>query len=425
MTIDQRSNGIKAWLVCGAASLFFFFEFMQINMFNAVSPGLIESFKITGAKLGELSAYYFFANVIFLFVAGMILDRFSTRKVILIAMTACVGFTFIFANATEIWQAEVSRFVTGAGGSFCFLSSVRLASRWFPPRRMALAVGCIVTFAMLGGMIAQTPFALLTDSIGWRKTLVMDGFLGILIVLIIAVVVKDYPRGYKHTEAQPVNEMGLIKTGWLTIKNLQNWKGGLYTSLMNLPIFLLGAMWGSLYLMQMRGLSRPDSTTVTSMIFIGTIIGSPFMGWMSDRLGRRRMPMIITALLSLAIILVVMYAAHLSLLQLIVLFFLLGFITSAQIISYPLITESNPMSLTGSAQGLAATLIMAGGFLQPIFGYFMELQWDHKLINGQPIYTWNDYQTGMMIMPIAFVLAFFVSLLVRETYGRAYERKIK
>ncbi len=414
-----RSNGLKAWVVCFSAALFFFFEFMQLNMFNALSPALMEAFQVSGARLGQLSAHYFYANVLFLFTAGLVLDRVSTRKVILCAMSVCVACTYLFSLSTALWQAEACRFVTGIGGAFCFLSTVRLASRWFPPRRMALVIGLIVTMAMLGGMLAQTPFALLTDSIGWRKTLVLDASLGVLMLLIIAFFVKDSPKGRFDAQAEAhQGELNLLQSIIRSAKNKQNWLGGLYTSLMNLPIFLLGALWGSLYLVQIRHLSRPDSTWVTSMIFVGTILGSPFMGWLSDRLGRRRRPMLVSAVISLLIILVIMYTPELSLMQLLFLFFMLGFVTSAQIISYPLIAESNPLSLTGSAEGLASTLIMAGGFMQPVFGYFMELHWDHAMVNNVPLYSWSNYQCAMMIMPIAFIAAWIVALWVRETYGQ-------
>ena len=76
----------QSWVVCFSATLFFFFEFMQINMFNALDTALIKTFHMSAIQLGHLSANYFYATVIFLFPAGMILDRISTRKVIIAAI---------------------------------------------------------------------------------------------------------------------------------------------------------------------------------------------------------------------------------------------------------------------------------------------------------------------------------------------------
>ena len=75
----QQSYGFRAWLVVFSAALFFFFEFIQLNMFNALDPALIKSFHISGASLGNLSGNYFYANVIFLFTAGMVLALLSTE----------------------------------------------------------------------------------------------------------------------------------------------------------------------------------------------------------------------------------------------------------------------------------------------------------------------------------------------------------
>lgn len=134
---------LQLWVVCFTGSVFFFFEFVQINMFNALSPNLICAFHIGASCLGHLSENYFYANVIFLFPAGMLLNRVSTRKVIILAIAASVVCTFSFVASTSIWQADPCRFVTEIVGSFCLLSNVRLASRWFEPRQMALVI-CLI-----------------------------------------------------------------------------------------------------------------------------------------------------------------------------------------------------------------------------------------------------------------------------------------
>ena len=308
---------IQPWLVVFSASLFFFFEFMQVNMFNAIDPSLFKAFHLTDStQLGELSACYMYANVLFLFPAGIILDRVSTRKVILLSMFICVICAFLFSLSTSLWQAEICRLITGIGGAFCLLSCVRLASRWFTPKHMALVVGLIVTFAMLGAMIAQTPFTEMTKAFGWRETLRIDAASGLVMLLIIAAVVRDFPKGMENffkAEHDALEKIGFWHALSNVGNNIQNWLGGLYVSLVNLPIFLLGSTWGSWYLVQAQHLNRLEASYVTSMIFIGMVIGSPVIGWISDTLGKRKMPMIIGAIASLAVILAIMYLQNLSL----------------------------------------------------------------------------------------------------------------
>jgi MFS family permease len=415
----------QSWIVVFSGALFFFYDFIQLNMFNALNAPLIKEFQVTAVQLGQLSAFYFYAVIPLLFPAGIILDRVSTRKLILMSMSLMVSATLLFAMAHQFWVTALCRFLTGVGGTFCLLSAVRLASRWFPPRRMALVIGLIVTMAMAGGVIAQAPFTWLTDNLGWRQTLLLDGLLGVIFIIIIAVFVRDYPPGYekeKELHVGYLSEVGFRNSLRLTLTNKQNWLGGLYTSFLNLPIFLLGGLWGSLYLVQVHGFSRIDASFVTTMIFFGMIIGSPTLGWVSDRSGRRKLPMLISASLALIVILVIMYTPQLKLLPSLLLFLLLGFFISGQIISYPLIAESNPRALTGTAEGIASVLIMAGGITQPLFGWLMDLKWDGNMINQIPFYSVFAYRLAMGIMPIAFVLGLIAALLIRETYGQALEK---
>lgn len=414
----------QPWLVVFTAALYFFYDFIQLNMFNALNAPLIEEFHVSAAQLGQLSAYYFYAVIPLLFPAGILLDRISTRKIILVTMSLITVTTLIFSMAHHFWITGVCHFITGVGGTFCLLSCVRLATRWFPPRRMALVIGLIVTMAMLGGMVAQTPLTWLVETMGWRHALFLDGILGLFFVLLIALVVKDFPPGMKAEQDKFhgfLSELGFLKSLRLTLANSQNWLGGFYTCFMNLPIFLLGGLWGSMYLSQAHPLTRIQASYVTSMIFVGTIIGAPVLGWFSDRIGLRRMPMLVCGVLSLIVILLIMFISQLTLGMSMLLFLLLGFFTSAQIISYPLIAESNSHALTGTAEGLASVLIMGGGLTQPLFGWLMGLHWHHTVVNNMPIYSSSDYLLAMSIMPIAFVLGLIAAFAIKETYCRAQE----
>lgn len=420
---------IQPSLVVFSASLFFFFEFLQMNMFNALDPSLYKAFHLTNStQLGQLSACFMYSMVLFLFPAGIILDRFSTKKIIRLAMFSCIAFVFLFSFTTTLWQGEACRLITGIGDAFCLLTCVRLASRWFPAKHMALVVGLIVTFAMIGGMIAQTPLTELIKMVGWRTALRIDAAVGVVMLAIIFIFVRDFPPGTRaFFEAQHVSleKLGFFRALGRIIANIQNWLGGLYVSLVNLPLMLLGSTWGAFYLTQTQHLSTFDASYVDSVLFLGMIIGSPVAGWVSDKLRRRKTPMIFGAIASIGVILAIMYAPNLSLDDLKILFFTLGFVMGFQIIGYPLVAESNPSILTGTAEGLASVLIMSGGFLIPVFPMLLNLHWNHAMKNGIPQYSLHDYHLAFLIMPIAFLIALIASFAIKETRCLAYEERDK
>lgn len=421
-------QAIQPWLVIFVASTFFFFEFMQVNMFNALDPYLFKAYHLhDSTQLGHLAANYMYANVLFLFPAGVILDRVSTKRVIALAMFCCVTFTLLFSMTTELWQGELCRFMTGIAGAFCLLSCVRLAARWFPPKKMAFVVGLIVTFAMIGAMIAQTPFTVMAQHFGWRKTLMFDGLFGFVMLAMIILFVRDYPKGDKRKvekQQHELEELGVFKTIFMALRNMQNWLAGIYASLINLPVFLLGS-WGMMYLHQVYGFTRKDASEITSIMFVGLIIGSPAFGAMSDFMRRRRLPMVIGAVLSLAAILPIMYVQNLSFMALSALFFLIGFAISSQIISFAVVAESNPESLTGASEGVASLLIMSGGCLIPVFADLLDLNWHHHFVHGLPVYSLHSYHVAFALMPVAFILSLLAVGAIKETYCRSLKERQK
>ncbi len=419
MNTSQNDNHSQAWVVCLSAALFFFYVFIQMNVFNALDPALIRTFHMPTSELGHLAAAYFYTNVLLLFPAGILLDRLSTKTVIMVSMAIAVIATLLFSMVTSVWQAEMCRALIGVGGAFCLLSNVRLATRWFPPKRMAYVIGIIVTMAMIGGMIAQTPFTLLTDHFGWRHAMLADGLLGCILFAVIAVFVKDFPPGKEklfQEQHQQLLTIGFWKALFFAIRNWQNWLAGIYASLINLPIFIFAA-WGSLYLVETQHLSRDQASLVISFIFVGMIVGSPFVGWISDYFKRRKTPMVVGAVACLAVVLVIMLIPHLSFIDMIILFFALGFASSSQILGYALVAESNPESITATAEALAATLIMAGGWLIPLFSALLNWHWKHVMQLQIPLYSRSEFEIALSLLPIGFLIALIASLSVTETFG--------
>ena len=422
ISISESNNQIKStwrsWLVVLSAGLFFFYEFIQMNMFNAISADVMRDFHINATQLGEISSYYFTANVIFLFVAGIVLDRFSPKKLMLAALAICVAGILLFLSTSSYPIACISRFMAGIGSAFCFLSSLRLASRWFAPRQLALVIGCIVTMAMTGGAVAQVPLRLLVEALGWREALIVDSVLGGIVFLSILLIVRDYPnKAIQKNEIechQELHQIGYWQSLRMAFLTLQNWLAAFYTCTMNLPINVLGGLWGSIYLMDTHQLTAVQASMVSSMLFIGTIVGSPIVGYISDRLRMRVQPMMISAVLAFLIMMLIIYVHVQSYSSLITLFFLMGFVSSAQIISYAYVAENSPRIVTATSISVVNIATMAGiGISQALFGYFMD---QHAAIIHEKmgIYQASDFHVAMLIFPVGIIIAWLITMMLRN-----------
>ena len=151
---------------------------------------------------------------------------------------------------------------------------------------------------------------------------------------------------------------------------------------------VIGGLFGVLYLTHVFGMNKTDATLISSMIFLGTIIGAPLAGKISDILERRRLPMIVGCLLSMGVLFTIMFTSQWSFYTLIFLFFILGLFTSAQVISYPAINENNSQAISSTSMGLAAVIIMGlGGYIQYLSGSMLESAWDGTMLETVRIYT--------------------------------------
>lgn len=142
--VNQQRNeaikkiGILPWIVCFSASLFFAYELLQLHVMNALAPMLMQDLELNATQFGTLSSTYLLADIIFLLPAGILLDRFSVRKVILVALFLCIMGTMGFCQAHSFSFACFCHFLSGIGNAFCFLSCMMLISRWFPKESMLL-----------------------------------------------------------------------------------------------------------------------------------------------------------------------------------------------------------------------------------------------------------------------------------------------
>lgn len=421
---EKTSHTRLAWVVTLTSTLFFFYAFIQMNFFNTINTDLREAFHLDAVQIGQLFSMYFYANFLFLFPAGNLLDRYSTRKLMLASLTVTTIGAYMFASADQYMTAAIGRFLVGGGGAFCFLGCMRVASRWFAPHRMALVTGVLVTMGMLGGLVAQAPFAMLTDLVGgFRNALYLDALLGVVIIFLVFFIVQDRPpdaHEEAHQEHQKLKELGVWGCIKMAALNPQNWLGGIYTALMNLPVFILGGLWGVMYLIDVHHLSEDQAHFAATIFFLGVIVGSLLFGWISDFIERRVLPMVVGAIISLVVIAILMFVPDLSIPVVITLFTLIGFTTSSQVLTYPTIAELNPIYLTSTAVSIDSLCIMASGFIiPPLFGWLMEYGGGHETVNGIAVYHAQNYNFAMLVVPASFVVALLVTYLIRETYCRS------
>src|SRR5207253_503178 len=91
---------------------------------------------------------------------------------------------------------------------------------------------------------------------------------------------------------QPGETPGFWQCLKAVIKLPQSWVIGIYAFFITAPTDAFGGTWGVKFLMETHGFSRDmASMAAVTMTFAGMAAGSPFIGWVSERLDNRKLTM--------------------------------------------------------------------------------------------------------------------------------------
>jgi MFS family permease len=160
------------------------------------------------------------------------------------------------------------------------------------------------------------------------------------------------------------------------------------------------------------------------MIFLGYAVGGPLWGWLSDKIHRRIIPMMLGCLFATASLAAVIYMPTLSYYGLLTLLFSVGACTSAKIIVFALGRDYNIHAMTGTSVAFTNMVIMLGGAIfQPVIGKMLDSAAGGPMLTaGQVMYRPEDYASAMAILPITLFVSSIMICFLKETYCRQVEQ---
>lgn len=411
---DQSPPGLLPWFMWALGAVFYCYEFFLQVSPNIMVKDLMLAYNLSAAEMGYLSTSYYVAYAAMQLPVGMLIDRFGTRKPLTIAVLLCALGALIFGTSHIFIVAAIGRFLIGAGSAFAAVSCMQIAANWLPLNRFALMTGLLLTIGMIGAWNGQAPLGILIDAIGWRETMILFGVIGCVLAGVILLVIRDKPK-QKHT-------VELVTPGFFSgfkhvVRHPQNWIVAIYGGLMFLSIPGFAGLWSVSFFSQSNAVSSTTAAFVVSMIFIGFAVGAPLLGWFSDRIGRRKVPMYFGTIGSLVTMCAIIYGPALSTTLAGLLFFCFGFFCSGFLPVFSVAREVNPPETSATTLGFINTLNTAGGMIvQPVIGYLLDLHWHGEMEAGVRFYDTSDYHTALSILPISIALSLVVLFFVRETH---------
>jgi MFS family permease len=408
VTSDRiRETSVKvaavAWLV---TAVYYFYQYALRSAPGVMIPQLSDAFGLTAMGVGSLVGLFYFGYSPFSLVAGVALDRFGARSVVPIG-AALVGVGALLFGLGDPRAASVGRFVQGAGGVFALVGAIYIVGKSFPPSSAATLIGATQMFGMAGGSAGQFVVGpLIAAGMAWNQFWIGMGISGIaLSVLLFALI--------------PSAGSGGARSGWLrdavsalgaVFRNPQSLLCGAVAGLLFIPTTIFDMIWGVRYLQDAHGYEYGEAVIRSATVPLGWIVGAPLMGWISDRIGRRKPVIVGSALALFACLFWILYGPT-DLLPPYVLGIATGVASGAAMLPYTVIKEANPPSLSGTATGVINFLNFTfSALLAPMFASALRTASD-----GAAPLAREHFQAAFQPLLWGVGLAIILTIVLRET----------
>ena len=413
----------RRWLAWGALGIVFLLVNIHRLSTAVLSEQLTADFGITAAQLGTLHASFFIIYALTQVPAGVLADRYGPRYVgsggAFVLSVGALG--FVASNGYV--AAFLSRALIGLGSSVIFVTILRFCANWYRTDEFGTMTGLTAGIAGLGAIFATTPLAVTIDRVGWRPTLTALGVLGFVGGALVFVLARKSPA---NAGLEPIDDVPeqpsvtLRETGaYLTelAGDLDQWLLSIVFFATNGTVLTVIGLWGVPYLVVVYDVSVTTASTYTLLGSIGILVGGPAVGWVSDHLGRRILPMIAGLSAFLAALLVVPVVGKPPLALVAAAYFVIGFAVGFAMLALSAVKEKYPPD----ASGVATATVNAWGFvgatvLPTLMGIALDEYRTDDTVAGSVVYTEFGYRVAFAITAVAVVVAICsaTTLYVRE-----------
>jgi MFS family permease len=401
------SRGTKAatvaWIV---TALYYFYQYTLRSAPAVMMPELSSAFGMSAAAVASMVGIFYYGYSPFSLVAGVALDRIGPRNIVPIgAATVGIG-ALLFATGSS-GAASFGRFLQGAGGVFALVGAAYIVTTNFPPSRAATLIGATQMFGMAGGSAGQFLVGpMIASGVAWSTFWIGMGIAGIAISFVLFLLIPaskpssqggDWLRTAGHALA-------------VVFRNPQSILCGMIAGLLFIPTTILDMIWGVRFLQEGRGFEYASAVLRSASVPFGWIIGCPLLGFISDRIGRRKPVIAVSAVVLLACVAWILYGPA-DVFPPYVIGLTAGVASGAAMLPYTVIKEANPPEMSGTATGVVNFLNFTfSALLGPVFG------WVLMAVSGSAAkMSLEHYQTAFEPLLYGVVLAIVLTFFLRET----------
>jgi len=416
------------WFVFGLLILAYFFVFFHRLSPAVVKINLEQTFGMTAMQYSNLNSAYFYPYALMQIPVGILADTLGARKTAVIGCVLMALGSIFFGLSPSFSLIIVTRILVGLGASVIFLSILKIQSTWFEEKEFGTLTGMTTFIGNMGGAGAQGPLAFMVGLLTWRMSFIAIGVFSIVLAVLLFMVVRNKPedKGYEPivTLKKPnkEEETGILKTLGEILKNKYMWPIIIINFLAMGVNFTITA-WAIPYLTDVYELTVTKAGSITFFFPLGAACGCIFLGFLTDKLRMRKLPVIIASIGFLICCSLIVFVNNgkppLALFSAALI--LSGFFLTYSVLFYSVAKDLNNPRFSGMSTSVANTAVFLGAAIVPlIFGKIISKYL--PLIGPQA-----TFRKIFLIFIFVGIICTLISFFLMETNNknRYYEIKNK
>lgn len=361
------SRGYLGW---GVLAVAYAIAFAQRVSPQTVNLHLIADLGTDAAGVALLTSAYFWGYAAMQLPAGLLVDRYGVRRVVLWSMLASTAGSAAFALSGGVASAFAARLLLAVGDALVFTCLLKLVAQRFPDGRFGLMSGLSQVSGYVGGALATVPLALAIDGIGWRLCFLAIAMAGAANALAAWSVL---PASQPHETRMTFRE--LWRAAARSLAEAPKWGCALTFASHYVVVMTLAGVWGLPLVAHALDLDLAQAGMPLLAFMVGQAIGSVVLGHAADKVASpgRALVLICLARMVLMALLAPVVLRELGLLYAVANFAVLGLVTAGAI---PLVLKctkrlySTELIGTGASVNTTTANLLAA-VAQPVIGAAM------------------------------------------------------
>ena len=411
MTLHQKHH-IRFFLIFLATVLYFLANVQRVAIPGAMFNVLQSDFMADASKITLLGAIFSYVYALTQLVVGILVDKIGGFRVVAIGCALFALGAIIFPLSDNLCGLYISRALVGCGASTFYISSIREVKKYSKDSNFSLAVSYILFIGYTGGIVANAPFVIMVNNMGWRNVLFGLGYFTIFLAALFLITL--YVFRPVHIEKKTEFSLSPFKE---ILRNPKNINLYIFGSINYGLYYVLQSVIGNKFLQDFCGFSLHKSAVVLSIMALVSAFGGTILAFISKTLHNRRAGIfkavaILSTFSTFSVCLFLAFDIKTHLIALI--FCIPAFIASISPLLVLTLHLYNRYEVSATAVSIQNCLFfMMVGFFGTVAGLLMNI-FEPETIDGIMIYSNQSYLLVFGLFFLLSLVEFFCAFKIKD-----------